>query len=441
MHAASLFDKFEKMIRANPDLYMKDYYKVKKKVENSSAKYKGKPVKFLYQPMFYTNNDIKRFEYLTSTLTDILNRVIEEYLNNPLFRKKFGFSPEMEELILIDPGYKVKFPMARFDIFYPYNNDYEFCELNADGSSSMNESRVLHNLIKDSRALDKVVDRNKVYDYELFDSWIDTLLKCYKEFNAGNFREQPNIAIVDFEGEGVISEFKVFRERFIQRGYDTVICDPRQLIYKNGKLYYKMKRIDLVYRRATTVRLVDNLHDIQDFINAYKNRAVCVVGGLVSQIIHNKKIFSILHEIKTKSFLTDEQKQFIRKHIPYTRVLDPSDTQLFKYILEDRNNLIIKPADSLGAHGVYIGRECSCEEWERVIAEAHDKSYIVQKLCDIPYRSMPTINEGKLTFQKYNYITGLFMYNQKFNGIYTRAGRKSVIATISECFTLPNFII
>jgi hypothetical protein len=53
---------------------------------------------------------------------------------------------------------------------------------------------------------------------------------------------------------------------------------------------------------------------------------------------------------------------------------------------------------------------------------------------------MVTASEGKLHFEKYNYITGLFMYNGKFAGIYSRAGRKGIIASIAESYTLPNFV-
>ena len=36
---------------------------------------------------------------------------------NPEFRKLYGFSPLLEQLILKDPGYSMTVPMARYDIF------------------------------------------------------------------------------------------------------------------------------------------------------------------------------------------------------------------------------------------------------------------------------------------------------------------------------------
>jgi len=440
LRAAELYSKFKISVESNPQFYLKDYYKVKEKVANSSAWYKGEPVKFLYQPMFFTGEDIKRFENLTAQMTDILNMVIDEYMANPEFRKLFRFPPELEKLILAGSGYSSRFPMARYDIFYPYSEKYKFCEINGDGSSSMNETRVLHQIFKESHALDGIDNREYLTDYEMFDSWIDVLQSCYEEFKGGRINELPSIAIMDFEGEGITSEFEVFRKRMIHRGYTAFICDPREVRYKNGTLHYGSQKIDLIYRRATSARIVDNIEYVQDFVKAYLDRAVCVVGGFSSQVIHNKIIFAILHDEDATSFLTKSQKDFIREHIPYTVLLDPSNTDLLKEVIQNRERYVLKPLDRFGGHGVYIGKDYSNEKWETLVSEAKVSSYLVQELCDIPTMDMLTIENDRLYFEKYYYLTGLFMYNQKFNGFYSKAGRKRVIASVAESFTLPNFV-
>ena len=43
-------------------------------------------------------------------------------------------------------------------------------------------------------------------------------------------------------------------------------------------------------------------------------------------------------------------------------------------------------------------------------------------------------------FENYNYMTGLFLYNEKLSGIYTRVGRENVIGSLVESFTLPSFL-
>lgn len=440
MKANRYFQEFQQIIKEAPRRYYRDYLLAKDKVDNSTAIYKGEPVKFLYQALFLTREDLEELKYLSSTLIRILKKVIQEYRQNPAFRRYFGFPALMEELILVDPGYEIEFPMARFDLFYPFNKNSKFCELNADGSSAMNEVRVLQRVIKESAALAEIGEKDKFRGFELFHSWIDAIIENYKEFNQG-IEDKPNIAIMDFEGEGTIYEFKEFQKRFSQRGYRTVICDPRELKYSGGRLFYGDLEIDLIYRRATTVRLIEEADKIRDFIQAYREGAVCVVGGLVSQVIHNKIIFAILHDEEKIPFLDGEEIEFIKRHIPFTRVFDYYNRDLLQEVIADKDHLLLKPFDKAASHGVYIGRDYSEEEWKELLKKAACEDYLVQEFIDIPCLEMASVDDETLHFEKFGYLIGLFLYNQQLAGLYTRAGRRNIIGSIAECFTVPNFIV
>jgi len=155
-----IINKYIDIIKENETIYREDYEDCKIKIKNSTAIYKGKPIPFLYQPMIYSEEDIKSFEKLNDTLIKILNKVIERYVNDTEFRKRFGFSKELEELILIDPGYGVNVPIGRFDIFYKDKDNFKFCELNADGASAMNEDSVLNEILLESHAIKKLKEKN-----------------------------------------------------------------------------------------------------------------------------------------------------------------------------------------------------------------------------------------------------------------------------------------
>lgn len=433
-----MHDLYNQMIRENKNLYYNDHKVAEKKVSQSSAIYKGEPVEFLYQCLFYSEIEYKTLQKLLNRLTIILDKVISEYKTNPEFRSYFAFSELMEELILIDPGYNYYYPMGRFDIFYNENGEHKFCELNADGASAMNEVRVIQSVLYDSLVMQRFIDKYNIKGFELFYSWIDTIIKNYRQFNNG-VDDKPNIAIVDFEGEGTIYEFKEFQKRFIKYGYQTVICDPRQLKYVDGSLYYNDIKIQLVYRRATSIRLIEEAAHIPDFLNAYRDGAVCVVGGFVSQVIHNKVLFAILHDNNKVSFLDEEDKEFIKNHIPYTQILNYNDYELIEDIKEKKNQWILKPYDQYAGKGVFAGKDLNEKEWNVILDSIIDKNYIVQKYIQVPEREMVFVDD-KLKFEKFGYLVGLFSYNKELAGLYTRAGRKSIIGSIAESFTVPNYI-
>jgi|LSQX01.1.fsa_nt_gb uncharacterized protein (TIGR00268 family) len=441
MYSKKLFEIYKSKIIKEPDLYYSDYLKVKDKVDKSSAIYNGKPVKFLYQPMFFIDKDIEILKSVTNTLKVILDKVIERFIIDKDFRKCFNFPKTMEDLILEDPGYGIDYPMARFDLFYGDGGYIKFCELNADGSSSMNEQRVLYDILSKSLAVKELNSEYKFFDFELFDSWIDVLIENYEKF-SGTKDSSPNIAIADFEGEGIISEFGVFKEYISRRGYNVIICSPKELEYKNKKLYYGDTVIDLIYRRATTVRIVDNYEHIKDFIKAYKEKAVCVVGGMRSQIIHNKIIFSVLHDKQSVNFLTEKEHEFIKNHIPYTCIFEKRNKVLMEEVCKQKNKYVLKPFDEYSGKGVYMGADFDEKTWIEIIDSIEDKTYIVQEFCEIPAIDMLTINGNKeVYFEKYGYLVGVFMYNGQFKGLYTRVGRKNIIAATGESLTVPNFIL
>ena len=79
----------------------------------------------------------------------------------------------------------------------------------------------------------------------------------------------------------------------------------------------------MVYRRAVTTDVMEHYHEVGDFLAAVKNRDICLIGSFCTQIIHNKWLFQVLYREETAAFLTEEERQFVRKHVPKTELLLP----------------------------------------------------------------------------------------------------------------------
>ena len=440
MNAEELLSLFREDVESRPDEFLQDYNKVKKEVEDSSARYMGEPIEFLYQPIFFTQDDLSWIEGVLTELTEILNKTLEKYQSDEDFRRIFPFSKKTEELILADPGYENPFPMARFDIFYDYDGGLKFCEFNTDGSAGMNEARVLQDALYRSRALDAVPEDCEINYYNPMENWIDTIVDIYHEY-TGEVKAPESIAIVDFQGEGINSEFQEYKKRFEERGYKTIIQDPRELEYDGENLLADSERVDLVYRRATTHKIIERYEEVEPFLNAYRDGNVCVVGGFTSQIVHNKALFAILQEESYTDFLSEEEKDFIEEYIPFSRIFHEGDSALKNKLIEEKDKFLLKPFDKFAGHGVYVGADYEIEEWKKKVRKAQGKNYIAQEFCDVPEKEFFYVKDGEYSFEKFGYLIGLFLYKQEINGLYTRVGRENVIASLVECFTLPNFLV
>jgi len=426
--------KYQDLIGNNPQEYQKDLADITRKLNNSNARYKGKIIDFLYQPVFFEQDDIAKFNYILQMMMDIIRKCTKEYLQNPQFRTHFGFSREMEELILIDPGYCNPVPIARFDIFY--DGDFKFCELNGDGTSAMNEANTLEQIFSESKIITKLREEYDINHYELFKSWLTQLLNIYHEFGGIG---KPNIAIADFIGIGSNEEFDTFKQVFENAGYRTIICDPRDMVYKNGKLYSNNVQIDLIYRRAVNQEVEKRLQEMQDFITAYREKAVCVVGPFRSQIMHNKIFFSILTDESKTNFLNVEERKFIIEHIPKTYVLNEdfsSKANKFK------DKFLIKPMDKYAGKGVCCGVDISQQKWKSTLANAlKEGDHLLQEFCNFTKMKIPVMYEDKFNLKEFKTTLGLFVYNGKLAGLYSRCGSKNVIAGIEESITLPSFVV
>ncbi len=430
-------DEIIKYIKQNFHECKKSGKAVRQHLLNSPLAFHNRCVQTLHAPKIYRSCDIEIFRSLVADFYAIFDKIIKHYIADESYRKLFPFSKELEDLILTDTGYEQSVPVMRMDIFYnEETGDFKFCELNTDGTSAMVEDFELEKAFSLNNLPKELL--GNISTFELFDTWVRTADRIYQGFK--NRRANPRVAIVDFLDKAYLPEFREFKKRFEKYGYKTKIADITKLSYKNGILYdADGDRIDIIYRRAVTVDIMNNLDACKDFIEAFKDNAVCVLGGLKTQIIHHKALFYILRNPLTKAILTDRENDLIEKHIPYTSRLFDADLDRVK---KDKDSFIIKPADSYASKGVYAGVDIKENEWSCLIEKYKNEDYIVQEYCT-PYKTENIyLADENPEFKMYSNLTGLYVYGGVFAGVYSRLSdggiissqynEKSVVTFISE---------
>lgn len=426
--------KFIEHVFAHPKEALEDYRTLKEGVENSKAIYKGKPIPFLYMPRFLDAHDVKTFRYAVDGMMTICQKVIKLYKSTPEVRKLFGFDARLEALILKENPYSTYVPMARFDIFYYEPGVFKFCELNTDGTSAMNEDRELAAVFAKGSLLDQVSKDIELNSFDLFDTWVHEVKSIYLESKGK--KTKPMVAIVDFFDKASSIEFEVFKERFLLNGMDCVIADARDLTYSDG-LYFKQQKIDIVYRRLVTKDMMDRIDQIPAFEKACLDDQTLVIGNIQSQVVHTKKFFQLLHDDRLREHLTSEDLKFIDAYVPVTESIKQVQYRLEQFV-KDKNQWLIKPLDYYASIGVYAGQDYTEDEWRQLLMTHQDLPYLIQSYCNPPvFENIDCVN-GILVKESYKHITGLFVYNGKFYGVYSRAGRRPIISGLHDVFTLPS---
>ncbi|MBE6015555.1 MAG: hypothetical protein E7241_09370 [Lachnospiraceae bacterium] len=440
--SALLRDEYRSLIEENTEANREGAVKLMANMERSPLYFRDRfTSKTLQIPRVYTDRDDRRFKEIVKVTYGIFDKVIREYITAPDYRKLFPFSKELEELILLDRGYDVTLPIARFDIFYHEDTgDFYFCEINTDGTSAMNEDRIHDELIIDNPAHQAMRRRYNFRSYELFDSWVKAFMDIYGTYDKKV--DKPSVAIVDFLDMGTVREFQEFARHFQKAGIDCEVCDIRDLTFRDGKLYSKAGNvIDAIYRRAVTTDIMDHIGELEPFIRAVRENACFVAGSFATQIIHHKWLFYVLGLDRTRSFLTEEEIDFIDRHIPKTLPFKEGKIAL-EEVLSHKDRYILKPDDSYASNGVFAGVEFTEAEWSKKAIAVYGSGYICQEYA--PQYSTENIDFAFGDGEWYSYINmaGLYVYNGNFAGVFARAAEGSgIIASHRNERTQPTYVV
>ncbi len=350
----------------------------------------------------------RQFESLVKTgesLIGAIDRMEQMVLANPALLARLDLLPAEKMLASIDPGYQALEVAARLDT-HLNNGSLHFVQYNADSPTGGGYADALADLFYDAPP---VKEFRKKYSLSKIGSrkhLLQALLKSYKQFGGS---KKPNIAIVEFRpqfGSGQ-SEYELFRDYFREEGYAVEIVAPEQLEYRNRVLRKGNFEINLVYRRLGVQEFLIRFDLAHPLVQAYRDRAVCVVNSFRSELAHKKAMFGLLtDETLTAKFPVTERKA-IREHVPWTRLVAATKTiyrdktvDLLEFITQNRERLALKPNDDYSDLHTYFGWEMDASEWERALKQATRAPYVVQERVQPVKSVFPIANYGSLEFRE-----------------------------------------
>jgi glutathionylspermidine synthase len=397
-----------------------------------------------YKPHLLTPKQEHILKRVNSALMDIVNTTARLYFEEPQLRHYFQLTPEAKTLVEIDPGYPRSVIFARFDAFME-GEALKMIELNCDSPAGAGYADVLEEMLFEEKLLQSFFSEHAVKRVFRRERVLAGLLEAWEEFGG---YEVPNIAIVDWRTVRTRPEFESFKELFEAKGYKTTIADPRELTYKGGKLYHKNFRIHLVYRRSIVDELLEHLDEVQDFIRAYREKAVCVVNPLRSRLASAKALLAILTNSEYDRFYTEEENRIKREYLPWTRRMTDADRfyggkkiYLVDFLKDEKETLVLKPSLGYGGKGVWIGRDTKDEEWNTAIDRAvkgEKGEYVVQEYVNIPIISVPVVVNGKLDFVYKKINLNCFVVGAKLAGNFSRLSDESVINVARQGGLIPT---
>lgn len=399
------------------------------------------------RPFFLSPQDEERVRTVAERIAELSERVVVAALDDRHIFAQLHLSEEEERLARIPAGYGPASTASRLDAFL-LPDSLKFAEYNGESPAGAGYAETLAEIFNELPMMGQFARKYDVERYALSGRLLEALLQSYRDW--GGSAQKPQIAIVDWDEVPTWSEFEILQARFENAGIPTLIADPRQLEWDGKALLAEGQKIDLVYRRVLINDIVSKPAECSALVKAYTAGAVCVANNFRCKIPHVKAFFAVLTDEQNGALFSLGERELIRKHIPWTRVVRDVKTahyggtvELLRFIREQRENLVLKPSDEYGGSGVTLGWETSEAAWDEAIERAlaaENGVWIVQERIPIRREVFPYIaRAGRVDYRDMLVDFAPYLFRGKLCGFLTRLSSTGLANVTSGGGQVPAF--
>ncbi len=200
---------------------------------------------------------------------------------------------------------------------------------------------------------------------------------------------------------------------------NVFMCDYSHLQYIDNIVYLKGKRIHA---------LIDLLHGLvtPGVMRAYTAGSIRLINGPITGLLLNKLNLALLSEHEESDVFSSEEKETIKKYIPWTRKILPGENTfkgekiiMENFLIANKDRLVIKPSIGLGGQRVYIGQDTFRKQWEDIVNTAlRQKTFLVQELVEAP-RGL--YQRGEDGCAHYDTVWGVWILGSRYGASFVRA--------------------
>lgn len=395
-------------------------------------------------PLVLSTRDTHAIGWVARRLMRIVDKVVDMYLVDPEVRAYFDFPRDLEDLVLVDPGFKRHANVSRFDTFWD-GKHLRFLELNTNGTAGMALAERLGQLLLDVGPGREALAKHRLRPFPLRERLREVLVDAWREARHAKQGELPGrVAIVDWKGVPTEAEFFNLQADFRAHGLETVVADPGDLSYSGGRLLARGEPIDLVYRRLTTLDWLNRRPELEALARAYREHAVIMVGSFRADVAHSKKLFAFLSDERWRDRFSFAERAVIDAHVPWTRVVLPGRVlfegelvDLQRVLVERREEFVLKPSQSFEGRGVLLGAETPADRWAQEVSQRLDGSHIVQQRVAAPTRSFALPVDGRVEVVPLHLHLGEYVFGGTLAGFQAWASQELVISAHSTERAVP----
>lgn len=382
------------------------------------------------RPHFMPRAKYEKVVNAASILSRVFEKLAAAALENETILAKLGMTDAQTRMARIDPGYKTLCVTSRMDAFFD-GDDFKFLEYNAESPASIGDQMQLEKVLETIPPVKEFVYGRKIFKPRPHQALLESLLLAYREF--GGKKQNPNIAIVDWDGVSTATEFVILKDYFESQGFTSIIADPHELEYNGEYLHRQGWPVDIFYKRVIIHEFLEKFGESHPILDAYRDGNLCMANSFRSKLAHKKAVFGVLSDEKFSYLFSDAEREIIRRHIPWTRRVEETKTSYFEkeidlldHICHNRENFILKPNDEYGGKGITLGWEKSQDEWDKALSHALAADYVVQEKVAVGKVKIPAFSDTA-EMQELLIDFNPFIFGNRVEGAMIRLSSSSLV--------------
>jgi hypothetical protein len=176
------------------------------------------------------------------------------------------------------------------------------------------------------------------------------------------------VAIVDDapSAQYLAPEFELLQQLFRRHGLAAVIADPKELDWREGKLWRQGAAVDMVYNRLTDFYLAEPEH--RALREAYEAGSVVLTPHPRAHALHADKrnLIALSDEALLAAWgATEADRELLKAVVPQTRMVRAERAD---ELWTGRRRLFFKPVAGYGGKAAYRGDKLTRRVWSEILA-------------------------------------------------------------------------
>ena len=404
-------------------------------------------VRLLPCPLVLRPDQLGYTHYISATVLNCLKRLPDLYFAAPEVRDILRVTPVEEEWLreCWTPAHREANPVfGRLDAVVDYataawQDSIKFLEPNLSGIGGLHMAPTATLVLADL-VVPALLAQDPSLRLQLTNDIRELLLQEMLEHLEASGQPEGQIVLVDpkYALDGPDEPDALAAYYWEYHGLTVLHADVSELRLKGEDVFYGDRRVDLAYRDGSVLDLMDAA---AEGVDVAPMRALLRQNRVVSSItaeLDQKACFEVLTDPElAERFLTVEERQVVRRHVLWTRVVSDRRTvspagghvDLLEYARKERESLVLKPNREYGGEGVLVGSTATQSEWEGAIdrALADDSRWVVQQGAQVPVKSFHVLDEsGQLHVEPFYVVMG-FAPSRYGVALVARASQQSVV--------------